>query len=116
MAVHQGSKACLLSPYDAEQLEKHGLVPNCAEHRHARRSDAEDMCLDQLLRRIKVPGRDRFVWTRDRSWQAVRGTMQLVAGARVGGKRHLHYPIPAVGAKSRVQVVALINAARAPGS
>ena len=112
MAVHQGGKACLLSPYDAEQLETHGITPNCAEHRHARREDAEEMCRDQLLRRIQLPGRVRFVWTRDQSWQVVRGGMQLVSGSRPDTKRHMRYPIPAVGARARSQVVAVINAER----
>jgi hypothetical protein len=114
VAVHQGGKACLLSSYDAEQLEKHGIVPNCAEHTHARRAAAEEMCLDRLVRRIKLTGRDRFAWTCDQSWRAARGVMQLVSGPRPGAKHHPHYPIPAIGARSRAQIVALINAERTP--
>jgi hypothetical protein len=112
VAVHQGGKACLLSPYDEQKLKKCGIEPSCAEHRHARIADAEDMCRDQLLRRIPLPGRVRFVWTSDQSWQAVRGGMQLVSGSRPDTKRHLRYPIPAVGARARSQVVAVINAER----
>jgi hypothetical protein len=116
MAVHQGGKACLLSSYDAEQLERHGIVPSCAEHTHARRAAAEEMCLDRLVRRIKLPGRDRFAWTSDRTWRAVRGVMQLVSGPRRGTNHNPHYPIPAVGARSRGQIVALINAESTPRS
>jgi hypothetical protein len=112
VAVHQSGKACLLASYDAERLEKYGIVPNCAEHRHARRAVAEEMCFDRLVRRIKLPGRDRFAWTSDRNWRAVRGVMQLVSGPRPGAKHHPHYPIPAIGARSRGQIVALINAER----
>jgi hypothetical protein len=51
MSVHQGGKICLLSPYDAEQLERHGVLPKCSEHRHCRIADAEQLRANGLLRR-----------------------------------------------------------------
>lgn len=34
-------KACVLSPFEAERLEKEGIVPKCREHRHVGHHAAE---------------------------------------------------------------------------
>jgi hypothetical protein len=34
-------KACVLSSFEAERLEKKGIVPNCREHRHVGHHAAE---------------------------------------------------------------------------
>lgn len=110
MAVHQGGKVCLLSQYDAEQLEKYGIVPSCVEHRHLRKAAAEELASDRSLKRIKVPGPDRYVWIQVQHWERVRGVLQLVAGDIQGCKRRANYEIPAVGAHERRQNVRAINA------
>jgi hypothetical protein len=81
MSVHQGGKICLLSPYDAEQLEKHNVLPKCSEHRHCRIADAEQMRTNGLLRRISLPGRNRFAWLRSQDWKTVHTKMSGIPGA-----------------------------------
>jgi hypothetical protein len=81
MSVHQNGKACLLSPYDAEQLEKHDVLPKCSEHRHCRIADAKQMRAHGLLRRIGLPGRDRFAWLRSQSWKTIHAKMSDIPGA-----------------------------------
>jgi hypothetical protein len=81
MSVHQGGKICLRSPYDAEQLEKHDVLPKCSEHRHCRIADAEQMRVNGLLRRISVPGPNRFVWLRSQDWKTVYAKVSSIPGA-----------------------------------
>jgi hypothetical protein len=109
MSAHQGGKACLLSNFDAELLENHGVVPRCIDHRHMRKAAAEEMANKRELRRIRVPGPDRFVEVRPQHWKAVRGVMQLVDGDIPGRMGRLRYSIEAAGAHERRQNVRAIN-------
>jgi hypothetical protein len=113
MSIHQGGKACLLSTHDAEQLEKYGIVPKCVDHRHLRKTAAEAMVHERLLRRITVPGPDRFVWIRVQHLRVICGVMQLIDGdvpGRRGKAKRGKYAIQAVGAHERRQNVREINA------
>jgi hypothetical protein len=110
MAVHQNGKVCILLPYDAEQLEQCGIIPPCGDHRHLRKATAEEMAHNRLLRRIKLPGPDRFVWIRAQHWRKFRGVMQLVDGDIPGRTGRVKYEIPAAGAHGRRQIVHKINA------
>jgi len=109
MSAHQGGKACLLSTYDAELLVNHGVVPRCIDHRHMRKAAAEKMANKRELRRIRVPGPDRFVEVRPQHWKAVRGVMQLVDGDTPGRLGRLRYSIEATGAHERRQNVRAIK-------
>jgi len=81
MAVHQGGKVCLLSPFEADNLQKHGIVPHCSEHRHSRKAEADAMCRDHQLRRLTIPGQERFVWTQSKRPKIVHCRMSNVPGA-----------------------------------
>src|SRR5439155_21402667 len=81
LSIHQGGKVCLLSSYDAEQLEKYNVVPKCSQHRHCRIADAEEMCATKLLRKINLPGPDRFARLRSQSWRTVYTKLSDIAGA-----------------------------------
>ena len=81
MPVHQGGKVCLLSPFEASNLEKHGIAPHCSEHRHCRRAEADTMCHDRQIKRLTVPGRERFVWIQVKRPTIVHCKLSNVPGA-----------------------------------
>ena len=66
MAVHQGGKGCLLSQFDADELLYFGVEPKCSEHWYCPKADAELLCRDGQLRRLRVPEKvSRFTSCRD---------------------------------------------------
>lgn len=81
MAVHQGGKACLLSDYAAEQLERYEIEPRCTDHKHCRRAEAESMYSAGVLRRISLPGPERFAWIRAQATKVVHTRTSHLPGA-----------------------------------
>jgi len=81
MAVHQGGKVCLLSQFEADNLQKEGIAPHCSQHRHCRREEADTMCHDHQLKKLTIPGRERFVWIQGRRRRIVNCKMSDVPGA-----------------------------------
>lgn len=81
MAIHQGGKVCLLSTFEAENLQKHGIAPSCSEHRHCRRAEADDMCRTAQVKRVTHPGPERFVWIQARQLKRVECKTSRIPGA-----------------------------------
>jgi len=45
-------KFCVLSAYDAEELERHGVRPDCHAHNHCNRARAEELVASRRARHI----------------------------------------------------------------
>jgi len=43
------SGVCVLTPAQAYQLEAHGLIPSCREHRHLSRGKAEELVSEHIV-------------------------------------------------------------------
>jgi hypothetical protein len=91
--MHNG--ICVLTPAQAFQLEHHGIIPSCTQHRHLSRGKAEELIAEHIVfqndggnfvRHIEArwvgKGKRYLAFVRSREWKRMDSagtvTMQLV--------------------------------------
>jgi hypothetical protein len=91
---------CILTPHQAFQLERNGILPDCREHRHLSRGKAEELIAEHFVFRDERGNYTRYlearwvgkgkrflVFVRSREWKRLEsaGTtvMQLVPAGGV---------------------------------
>jgi hypothetical protein len=113
-------RICVLPPSQAIPLERTGTVPPCSRHHHCSESEALDRCRRGQARNV-APAKDcrypkpAILVTSAEDYRPTSGQGRLPRN-RLCKPDKINYPIPAVGARSRVQDVKKINYDPRPAS
>ena len=110
MIAHLSAKVCVLDAVRARNLEENGEIPECEFHSHVSHREADAMTAACFVDGVLTEGDAEF-----RSVTGYDGRRRITPTSRsnvipftrmVDKLRHpprIHYPIPAIGARSRPQ-------------